>query len=244
MNNGYVMRNIYGGGNMASVGKGNYSGGPDDYSANGYGELPPISQGNVTDLWSNEDFLNSGKTKVIIKGGTIGNLTPNDPTDSEKDGLPYGNVFGGCRGEAAPNIVETPRYHYSPQFFSGYVNETEVIIGTSAVGTPGQEGYSAESGPKILGSVYGGGQDGHVRRDTRVAINGGEIGKAYQSAADATTLVGTNDINNLHWLHRGNVYGSGSGIGKYKFDFDYDGKYTSTVPYNNGRSTVDTKEQD
>ena len=32
MNDGLVVRNVYGGGNMASVGKGNYAGGADDYS--------------------------------------------------------------------------------------------------------------------------------------------------------------------------------------------------------------------
>ena len=217
MQDGLVMRNIYGGGNMASVGKGNYAGGPDDYSNNGYGELPPRSEGNTTDLWSNTDFLNSGKTNVVITGGTVGNLTPSKPSDSEKDGLPYGNVFGGCRGEAAPNISETPRYYYSPQFYSGYVNETSVQIGTE----------NSTSGPTILGSVYGGGQDGHVRRDTHVEILGGEIGKAYVEST-AAGLVGTADVNNLHWLHRGNVYGAGSGIGKYSYDFNNDGDTKDT----------------
>ena len=31
------------------------------------------------------------------------------------------------------------------------------------------------------------------------------------------------ELDNLQWLHRGNVYGSGSGIGKFKYDFNYDG---------------------
>ena len=38
MSGGYVVRNVYGGGTMGSVGKGNYAGGNDDYSAAGYGE--------------------------------------------------------------------------------------------------------------------------------------------------------------------------------------------------------------
>ncbi|MGC8140618.1 hypothetical protein ACP3W2_24445, partial [Salmonella enterica] len=88
-------------------------------------------------------FLNSGKATVNIVGGTVGTA------GGEKDDLPTGNVFGGCRGEAAPNIPNTPRYHYAPSFFSGYVNMTDVTIGRLAEGTEGQEGYVAASGPLI-----------------------------------------------------------------------------------------------
>ncbi len=210
MEGGYVVRNIYGGGNMASIGKGNYSGGSDDYSTSGYGEMPP--RGNQS-LWANTDFLNSGKSTVIVTGGTVGTAS------GEKDGLPYGNVFGGARGGSAPNISESPRYYYCPLFYSGYVNETSVQIGKTG-----------EAGPTIYGSVYGGAQDGHVRRDTHVEIISGTIGLEYNSAnkeAVGVTDDNNNDVtlNHFKWLHRGNVYGSGSGIGKYEFDFDGDGKF-------------------
>lgn len=228
MSGGYVVRNVYGGGNMGSVGKGNYAGGADDYSTAGYGET---LTGNLWDDVSDNSkaFLNSGKCTVKITGGTIGYIDSSDPSNSmypwnTTASLPYGNVFGGCRGESAPNISETPRYLYSPEFFVGYANETEVTI----------EGDNT----KILGSVYGGGMDGHVRRDAHVIINGGEIGLPYTDANK--TLLKTKDINNIQWLARGNVYGSGSGIGTYKYDFDYDGKYTGTVTYNGKQ----TKEED
>ena len=173
MNGGRVGRNVYGGGNMGSVGKGNYAGGTDDYvsdcdlgAAQGYGEK--INGGLWTSAFNPEAaisesnkpddayyFLSSGKTTVKVLGGTVGYIDATDPTVSMKNQLPYGNVFGGSAGEAAPNIAQTPRYEYSPAFFSGFVNETDVTIG------------QAGSGPTILGSVYGGGQDGHVRRDTK-----------------------------------------------------------------------------
>ncbi len=235
MSGGTVVRNVYGGGNMGSVGKGNYAGGADDYSTSGYGEK---LSGNLWDNVSKESqaFLTSGICTVNITGGTIGYIDESDPSNSmypwnSTASLPYGNVFGGCRGESAPNIVETPRYLYSPEFFVGYANETAVTIGK----TDG-------SGPTILGSVYGGGMDGHIRRDASVTILGGEIGIPFTEANK--TKVKTSDPNDIQWLARGNVYGSGSGIGKYKYDFDYDGKYESTVKYNNGRATVDTKEED
>ena len=216
MSDGYVVRNIYGGGNMASVGKGNYAGGPDDYFTLGYGELT-----GTENLWDNahansQAFLGSGKTNVTVTGGQVGYID-SDPSKSVKDGLPYGNIFGGCRGESEPNINAIPPFLYTPTSYVGYANETDVTIGTSG----------SSAGPRIYGSVYGGGQDGHVRRDSYVKVYSGEIGIPYTEAN--RSLVGTSslplseELDNLQWQHRGNVYGSGSGIGKFKYDFNYDG---------------------
>lgn len=222
MAGGTVVRNIYGGGNLASVGKGNYAGGADDYTI-GYGEK--IS-GN---LWENTNFTGSGKTTVLITGGQVGYIDSTDPTETLKDDLPYGNIYGGCRGQAA---AEAEGYNINPDFFVGYVNETDVTIGT--VG-------AESSNPRIYGSVYGGGQDGHVRRDTKVTINNGEIGAPYTSAEAANTLLKTTDVNNQQWLHRGNVYGAGSGIGQYEFDGDGDGKTWTDA---NNNSKYDFGEED
>lgn len=197
MNGGYVVRNIYGGGNMASVGKGNYAGGSDDRSA-GYGEKI------TTALWENTDFTGSGKTTVSVTGGQVGYIDT-DPTKSIKDGLPYGNIFGGCRGQAT---AEVEGIDMNPDFCVGYVNETSVTIG------------GVSTGPTIYGSVYGGGQDGHVRRDTKVTVNNGTIGQSYSTASDAMKAIALTDAQ---WLHRGNVYGGGSGISMYEFDGDGDG---------------------
>ena len=229
MTGGHVIRNIYGGGNMGSVGKGNYAGGADDYATNGYGEK---LAGNLWDKISanSQAFMNSGKTDVQIKGGTIGFMiqsttpvvTGNSSTTvgtnyssyikvCTKDDLPTGNVFGGCRGESARNVPMylSPRYYYCPEFYGGYTNETKVTIGDA----------SLTNGPRLYGSVYGGGQDGHVRRSTDVTINKGEIGIPYNTDYQAifgADLQNSDGEDNINWLHRGNVYGSGSGIGKYE----------------------------
>ena len=228
MSGGYVVRNVYGGGNLGSVGKGNYAGGADDYSTAGYGEK---LTGNLWDGVSDESkaFLNSGKSTVTITGGTVGYIDFTKVSDYTYSGLPYGNVFGGCRGESAPNIGESPRYLYCPTFFSGYANETEVTIG-NAGGT----------GPTIWGSVYGGGMDGHVRRDAKVTINGGEIGRPYTGDGSAA------DLAKVEWSQCGNVYGAGSGIGQYKYDFNYDGDYEDVVKYTNplNNRTTEVKERD
>jgi hypothetical protein len=241
---------------MASVGKGSYTGGADDYSTTGYGE-------NITgNLWDggNENslaFLNSGKTTVNVISGTVGYIDESNPENSMKNQLPYGNVVGGSAGEAAPNIDKDPRYEYSPAFFSGYVNETDVTIGgyqcktaydTYKVGDcmtaedcktayPSGDSHWELVGPTIAASVYGGGQDGHVRRDTKVTVLSGEIGLPFTDA-NKTRLKTTSSnidevLNSPQWMHRGNVYGGGSGITKYKYDFNGNGK-TSTDTNDNG----------
>ena len=199
VNNGYVVRNVFGGGNRASVGKGNYAGGPGDYQENGYGEK-----------WTTEEMrellTNSGHTYVNVFGGQIGTV------NGDKDDLPTGNVYGSSRGEPAPNVPSTlsPRYHYCPEFFTGYVNHTHVTIGETpqAIPTPGVS-------PRLYGSVYGGGQDGHVRWGTEVVVNDAEIGNEYVNPTAANELVGTADTLHFQWLARGNVYGAGSGTGTY-----------------------------
>ena len=269
MNGGRVGRNVYGGGNMGSVGKGNYSGGADDYFPTGYGET---ITGNLWTSASEGDnaweFLHSGKTIVKVLGGVVGYIDATDPSKSMKNQLPYGNVIGGSAGEAAPNIAEDPRYEYSPAFFSGYVNETDVTIGggyrcTAActigdkaykVGdsvtaaeynafTSGQSNWEAIDAPTILASVYGGSQDGHVRRDSKVTVNNGEIGLPYNDENQAilgSLQLGDGSLN-PQWLHRGNVYGGGSGITKYKYDFDHDGKTSEDL---NGDGIIEDSEID
>ena len=61
-----------------------------------------------------------------------------------------------------------------------------------------------------------------MRRDTHVIINKGEIGVPYVKTY--TDVLGT-DIDNVQWLFRGNIYGSGSGIGTYT---DTSGEHNST----------------
>ena len=194
MTAGHVVRNIFGGGNLGSIGKGNYAGGVGDYREAGYGERWPDDNTGMRD-----SLTTSGHTVVNVNGGYVGTL------GSVKDDLPTGNVFGGCRGEAAPLDRTNPRFLYSPAYFLGYVNHATVNIGASV---------GSHATPQIYGSVYGGGQDGHVRCNTVVNINDGVIGCQYNSANIA--LQGTNNKQDILWMLRGNVFGSGSGLGQYK----------------------------
>ena len=190
INGGYVVRNVFGGGNLASVGKGNYasiSGGTN------FGETSLTAAD-----WTN--VRNSGHTYVTIKGGQLGMLKPSKPDDVFKDNVPYGSVFGGCRGMALAD-----NYGPTGDLF-GFVNFTHVTIGTEG---------GANTAPKIFGSVYGGAQDGHVRWSANTVVNSGEIGVDYNSTTAAATM-GTASIDSKHWTARGNVFGGGSGLGTYE----------------------------
>ena len=223
MTGGHVMRNVYGGGYMASVGKGNYAGGADDYSdftSEKFGHMSGYGETITGNLWDGKNenskaFLSSGKAKVYITGGTVG--TPVGTAEDEYGGLPTGNVIGGSKGEPAPNIFNMPVHEYNPTFHVGNINEAEVIIGDK---------NNIGVGPRIYASVYGGGQDGHMRRDSKVTIYGGEIGIPYSSG----------DQTSLQWEHRGNVYGSGSGIGRFEFDYNGDGTINHSDPNEDGMS--------
>lgn len=165
---GHILHNVYGGGNLGSVGKGNY---------HGYGE-------------TYTDTANSGRAYVDIFGGTIG-------TDDDNDN---GHVFGSGHGVCPRDELRTPRILYCPEFFAAYVNRTFVTIGET-VGT--------SDSPRIWGSVFGGGENGHTRADARVVINNGKIGKAFTSG----------DPESRVWTLRGNVYGAGRGIDKYNNEY-------------------------
>ena len=183
----YVVRSVFGGGNLASVGIGTYAGGDFDtvyVKDNYYGELVT----NDAD-WSY--VRNSGHTYVNIYGGTLGMLDASDPNGVLKDTIPYGSVFGGCRGMAVAT---------SPTRF-GFVNFTHVTIGNGS-GT----------GPHILGSVYGGAQDGIVRWYANTVVNNGEIGVAYD-AGTAASVMGSANPDTVYWVMRGNVFGGGAGLG-------------------------------
>ena len=261
--NGRILNNVLGGGYMASVGVGSYASGSDDYYPTGYGEtLNEATAKADRTLWDKGNdnslaFWNSGNTYVNVFGGEIGST-------ALWDDLPAGNIFGGCRGLAAPNLRESYRYLYNPEWLNGYTNETHVTIGggyeckaictdkngkshavgekmslcelqdlfaglttiVAANGTPSDTYWTKMSGagPKIYGSVYGGAQDGRVRRDAHVVVNAGEIGLPYGDTVlqdeDDNYIT---DLDDPQWLHRGNVYGAGSGISLYKFDANGDG---------------------
>jgi hypothetical protein len=136
-----------------------------------------------------------GHTFVTIKGGTIG-FVP-ESGHCEMDSI-RGNVYGGCKG-----IVNKPQAYSVNTNLLSNVTTTHVVIQDGAI---------------IKGSVFGGGEDGHVLSNTNITITGGQIGDDESVCS-----------NKQH----GNVYGGGRGLGK-----DATGTFVEEAGTVNGNSLV------
>ena len=119
-----------------------------------------------------------GQATVTINGGTIGH--------NRKDS---GMINGSSRGWEG-----NPEGSFLNQL--AWVNNGIVTIGDATTN-------DEDKGPVILGSVYGGGENGHNYNDGNVTINKGTIGNADPSAESYDC---------------GNVYGAGCGTDTYWID--------------------------
>ena len=113
---------------------------------------------------------NTGHTKVTVSGGTIGMDNMQMITAS---GYPddWGHVFGGCEGwvESLSTSPEVDSEHNHLVELMATAVSTEVEISNNAF---------------VLGSVYGGAENGLVIGNTLVKIKGGQIG-AGEGIVDA-----------------------------------------------------------
>lgn len=180
---GRVEKNVYGGGEMASVGIGNYK---------GYGEGTNVS---AADSLLAE---NSGHCYVNILGGTIG---PDGFATGTADNSDYdvvtGHVFGAGKGIVYPAAAKVG-FDYDRNYFVAYVNKTTVIIGDST----NRSSHWTVLYPHVTGIVFGGGENGHVRFDTYIQTNRGQVG--IRPLSNVSSDVG-------HWADRGNIFGAGRG---------------------------------
>ena len=187
---GRVAQNVYGGGNLASVGIGNYK---------GYGE--------ATGTIPSADSLlaeNSGHCYVTILGGIIGPDSIINGTIYNGDyAVTTGHVYGAGKGIVFPTAKKVG-FDYDRDYYVAYVNKTFVVIGDSN----NRSCQYTNIDPHVTGIVFGGGENGHVRFDTYVQTNRGQIGVR---PLDATGKL-TSDVG--HWANRGNIFGAGRGEDK------------------------------
>lgn len=171
----------------------------------GGGNLASVGKGNYMGGFgemtnaSHEDSLiveNSGHCYVNVYGGTIG-------ADDENNN---GHVFGSSKGIPFEAVTGTPVYNYSRDYFLAYANKTIVTIG--------KDTNTSSNNPRVYGSVFGGGENGHVRLDTWVRINSGAVGLDLdtnitkgKTSAQLGTLT-----NSSKWIYRGNIFGAGRGM--------------------------------
>ena len=182
-----IYGNVYGGGEIASVGSYIYADNTAVSSYNTTHTTEPLTVGDVYRL----DEANTGNATINITGGTVGH---SDPSDA------HGHVFGGCLGRAGTD-------------YSGYsfVNHSVVTL---------------ENGT-VYGSIFGGGENGHVLDDTNVNIKGGSVGIQLDN------LTGTIPETTIY---RGNVYGGGRGIDTYNNNGTQ--SYSITAGKVSGHTTV------
>lgn len=140
----------------------------------------------------------TGNTTVTINGGQVGH--------NRKDS---GMVNGSSRGWEG-----NPEGSFLDQL--AWVNNGTVIIGDATTD-------DKDKGPAILGSVYGGGENGHNYSDGIVTINKGTIGNTASIAA-------TYDC--------GNVYGAGCGTDTYTIGEDPTEHHNQKAGWVRGITTI------
>ena len=145
-----------------------------------------ISGGHIlTNVYGGNEYTDvKGKCMVTMTGGTIG--VPRT-LDQIKENPMIGNIFGAGRGD--------PRVHFNK---TTNVEDVEIEI----------------SGGTIFGSVFGGGEDGHVLRDVAITIENTTVtvpASGEGQSPTTTTIIphigtwGTSYVD-------GNVFGGGRGF--------------------------------
>ena len=236
---GHIMKNAYvtvSGGQIGGEGWVEHGATPatceDSFHGNVYGGgrgldryIDEITQQNDT-IWgySATAGLVYGNTFVTIEGGHVcrnvyggGNLAsvgvPKDSNSGKTTILIKGDAIIGIAPNSANRngiVFGAGKGRSGHQFQDlSFVKNTEVIITESA---------------HVMGTVYGSGEDGHVRESTRIIIGNATADSDWdgvnETYSGANVVIGTNGVSGLE----GNVYGAGRGIDK-----DEDGNYSPTA---------------
>ena len=199
----HILGNVYGGGEIASVGHYAYATAAQASTFNTDHPGEHMVEGDVYNTIAGAGGETVGKATITITGGTIGTEMIGNPAvpvpissnAAELNTFAYrqagntlyrkGGVFGGCLGMAGVN-------------YSGYsyVTNSEVTI----------------SGGLVAASLFGGGENGHVFNSTDVRINGGRVGIELDVTEHEED---DNGVGVVEDIYIGNVYGGGRGIDTY-----------------------------
>ncbi len=190
----HILGNVYGGGEIASVGRYNYATAGEATTFNStHGDEHMVAG----DVLSTMDGEAAGLATITINGGTIGtDGIPSSTDPAELNAFTHrqrghtlyrkGGVFGGCLGMAGTK-------------YSGYsfVTNSQVTI----------------NGGVVVASVFGGGENGHVYNSTNVTIHDGRVGQEMDPIEHQEDDNGVGVVEDVFF---GNVYGGGRGIDTYR----------------------------
>lgn len=211
---GTIRGNVYGGGNMASVGV-------DKNGTRANGKcFVTVSGGTIGDL------DNTGLNAHVFGGGK------GFPVDSEQTRNLYANVNSTEVTISGGSIKGSV---YGGGAYSHVLDSTDVIITQNAhIGTAGSDSYgnvfgggrgnlyNFEAGRvasntqvvmdngTVLGNVYGGGELGVVNQNTDVYISAGTVGAIGSTWKDATTDHSL-PYDSIYHVQGGSVFGGGKG---------------------------------
>lgn len=145
------------------------------YGGGAFGSVGTFTYDGTTGF-PNSLTENTGTANITITGGTFGS-----------DGKENGMIFGSSRGSEGDPAADTNIDKIA------WVGNTNVVIGTQSE-TP------VLTNPKIAGSVYGGGENGHNYQNAQVTIHSGTIG-----------ITNPETDGGARYPYRGNAYGGGCG---------------------------------
>ncbi len=192
----HILGNVYGGGEIASVGHYDYADADDTIAFMAAHKGETLYVGDVYDtIPGTAETI--GLATIAISGGTIGTEAAIASNASQVAAYTHreaghtlyrkGSVFGGCLGMAGTD-------------YSGYsfVTNSKVTISGSAL---------------VVASVFGGGENGHVFNCTDVRIEGGQVGQEMEASEHEEDDNGVGKVDDIFF---GNVYGGGRGIDTYR----------------------------
>ncbi len=247
MSAGHVLGNVYGGGELASVGRRwiNITSDPSSIepyvgaSSNTYTTSAvnglEFTYNDGVHTYTSDPYnvpaqtytyypLNNsvGVASVAISGGIIGEVNDTIPGTNRYAGQPTGHmgfVFGGSKGR--PGLVYNGTDYGLHHTRMAYVDSAKVTVSGSAM---------------IAASVFGGGENGHVRYGTGVYVSGGTVGLRlsdhFVSAvpAEQRDSIEHREVDGQGIeIYFGNVYGGGRGIDAVQVRDGGQDKYTYSL---------------
>ena len=180
-----VGESVYGGGEIASVGRYNVVDGRPTSLKN------PNSGNCIVTVRDNAEIGPNNMTMFHVNAQ--GNIVDNDQPDNS------GHVFGAGKG-AMPGDYQTAEQMTNGNTLAGFTSEDDYLKFIESLGLATQTDVTISGNAFVKGDVFGGAEQGFVQHDTHVTIEGDcQIGNGYAQMADDGTYLNklTSPVNHI-----------------------------------------------
>ena len=221
-----VLKNVYGGGEEASVGR--------------YKVKTPANE-NDDDV---PESLPYGMPALLLNGGTSTVVIQDQAVIGTEGVETTGHVYGAGQGVNPYEVAYTyesdatkPSRMISGNTWEYFANEAAYLQFVETLALTGKTDVTIDEAATIKGSVFGGSESGFVYHDTDVKIKNGTIkgdafggGRGLASFAEAGRVSGNTNIAISDGTVQGNVYGGGNlgDVGTIKKNADYNYKWKNS----------------